>query len=66
MTIEVTDMKENLVDTITTNEKGIAVSTVKVGTYKLSEKIAANGYSIDTSVKEVSIKGNGEIVRISS
>ena len=64
--IEVRDIKENLIDTITTNEKGIAISTVKVGTYKLSEKIAANGYSLDTSVKEVSIKGNGEIVRISS
>ncbi|MEY8320366.1 hypothetical protein AAK894_04700 [Lachnospiraceae bacterium 46-61] len=50
MTIEVTDMKENLVDTITTNEKGIAVSTAKVGIYKLSEKIEVNG----------------EIVRISS
>lgn len=64
--IEVRDIKGNLVDTITTNEKGVAVSSAKVGTYKLSEKLAANGYSLDSSVKEVVIKGNGEIVRISS
>jgi len=64
--IEVRDMKGNLVDTITTNERGIAVSTVKMGTYILSEKLAANGYVLDTSTKEVSLKGNGEVVKVSS
>ena len=64
--IDIKDMKGNLVDTVTTNEKGVAVSTVKVGSYKISEKSSAEGYSLDTSVKEVSIKGNGEIIKISS
>lgn len=64
--IEVRDEKGNLVDTVTTNEKGVAVSTVKVGNYRLSEKSAANGYSLDNSVKEITIKGNGEVVKISS
>lgn len=64
--IEIKDMKGNLVDTVTTNEKGVAVSTIKVGSYKISEKSSAEGYSLDTSVKEVSIKGNGEIIKISS
>ena len=44
-----------LVDEITTNEKGLAVSTaVAKGNYYVKELVAPNGYSLSTDVKLVS------------
>ena len=44
----------NLVDEITTNDKGLAVSTaVAKGTYYVKELVAPDGYSLSTDVKTV-------------
>ena len=34
-------------------KKGVAVSTVEVGNYKIFEKSSKEGYSLNTSVKKV-------------
>ncbi len=62
---EVYDANKNLVDTITTNENGIAITKkLDKGTYTLKEVETAEWYLLNTEEFETEIKENDEIVEV--
>ncbi len=61
------DLKENLVDKITTNEDGYAKSKLlPFGNYIVKEITPSKGYLLDTKEYKVSIKENNEVLLVSS
>lgn len=55
-----------IVETVTTNEKGTLDKPVKlkVGLYSIQETVAPEGYKLDESIKYFKIEKNGETVKI--
>ncbi len=65
VSFEVYDMEDNLIDTITTNEKGIAVTKeILKGKYKIKEITSAKYYLLNENIYDVEIVKDQEIVNV--
>jgi hypothetical protein len=65
--VEIRDLTNKLITTMTTQENGEATSPeLRVGSYMLVEVATAQGYSIDSTLHDAVIRGNGEVVRVTS
>lgn len=65
--VEIRDKADNLIASMTTNSKGEAFSAdLRIGSYYLKELRSTEGFLLEKEVFPFEIKGNGEIIQITS